>query len=251
VGRLDNKVAIITGAARGQGAAEARLFAAEGAKVVLGDVLDEDGELVAKSIGASAEYQHHDVTDEAAWTALVAHTRETFGGVDILVNNAGILHNAPILDTTLDDYMRVVRVNQVGVFLGMKAVAPTMGERGGGSIVNISSIAGLRGAPSLVAYGASKFAVRGMTKTAALEFGPMGIRVNSIHPGIIDTPMLDDLKVSDPAIKEMMAARIPLREVAGPEQVARLALYLASDDSNHSSGAEFVVDGGITAAIGL
>jgi len=251
VGRLDDKVAIITGAARGQGAAEARLFAAEGAKVVLGDVLDEDGELVAKSIGAAATYVHHDVTDETGWAALVEAARGAFGGVDILVNNAGILHSAPLLDTTVDEYMRVVTVNQLGTFLGMKAVAPAMAARGGGSIVNISSIAGLRGTQNLIAYGASKWAVRGMTKTAALEFAPMHIRVNSIHPGIIDTPMLSDLGIGAEPIKEAVATRIPLGEVAVPEQVAQLALYLASDESNHSTGSEFIVDGGITAGIGL
>jgi len=251
MGRLDGKVAVITGAARGQGAAEARLFAAEGASVVLGDVLDEDGELVAKSIGAAARYEHHDVTDEAGWQVLIATARDAFGGVDVLVNNAGILHTAPLLETTADQYMRIIKVNQLGVFLGMKAVAPAMRERGGGSIVNISSIAGLRGSQGLIAYGASKWAVRGMTKTAALEFGPLGIRVNSIHPGIIDTPMLSDLGIGDAAVKDMMRTRIPLGDVAQPEQVARLALYLASDESDHSTGSEFIVDGGITAAIGL
>jgi 3alpha(or 20beta)-hydroxysteroid dehydrogenase len=251
VGRLDGKVAIISGGARGQGAAEARLFAAEGAKVVIGDILDEDGELVAKSIGAAASYRHLDVTDEAQWAELVAHAVATFDRLDVLVNNAGIFRYSPIESTSVDAYMEVIRINQLGPFLGMKAAARTMADSGGGSIINISSIAGLAGSPGTLAYSASKFAVRGMTKVAALELAPLGIRVNSIHPGVIDTPMLADLRIAEEPVKAAIGSRIPLRQVAQAEQVARMALFLASDDSDHSTGSEFVVDGGITAGLPL
>ena len=251
VGRLDGKVAIITGGARGQGAAEARLFATEGARVVIGDILDDDGELVAKELGDEAIYRHHDVTTEAGWSEIVADTVSTFGRLDVLVNNAGIFRITPISMTSADDYMTVIRVNQLSVFLGIQAVIGAMSQAGGGSIVNISSIAGLRGSPATIAYSASKWAVRGMTKVAALELASLGIRVNSIHPGIIDTPMLADLLITDEAAKSEIGSRIPVGKVATPEQVARLALYLASDESDHSTGAEFVVDGGITASMGL
>ena len=244
VGRLDGKVAIITGGARGQGAAEARLFATEGARV-------DDGELVAKELGDEAIYRHHDVTTEAGWSEIVADTVSTFGRLDVLVNNAGIFRITPISMTSADDYMTVIRVNQLSVFLGIQAVIGAMSQAGGGSIVNISSIAGLRGSPATIAYSASKWAVRGMTKVAALELASLGIRVNSIHPGIIDTPMLADLLITDEAAKSEIGSRIPVGKVATPEQVARLALYLASDESDHSTGAEFVVDGGITASMGL
>ena len=251
VGRLDGKVAIITGGARGQGAAEARLFATEGARVVIGDILDDDGELVAKELGDEAIYRHHDVTTEAGWSEIVADTVSTFGRLDVLVNNAGIFRITPISMTSADDYMTVIRVNQLSVFLGIQAVIGAMSQAGGGSIVNISSIAGLRGSPATIAYSTSKWAVRGMTKVAALELASLGIRVNSIHPGIIDTPMLADLLITDEAAKSEIGSRIPVGKVATPEQVARLALYLASDESDHSTGAEFVVDGGITASMGL
>jgi 3alpha(or 20beta)-hydroxysteroid dehydrogenase len=249
VGRLSGKVAIVTGGARGQGAAEARLFASEGAKVVIGDVLDEEGRLVAKDIGSAAVYHHHDVTAESEWAEIVRLAVDTFGGLDVLVNNAGIFRMAPIQSTSVDAYMEIIKINQLGTFLGMKAVAPAMTR--GGSIVNISSIAGLRGSPGSVAYSASKWAVRGMTKVAALEYAPLGIRVNSIHPGVIDTPMLADLLITDEAAKAAFGARVPVGQVAQAEQVARLALFLASDESDHSTGSEFVVDGGITAGMGF
>jgi 3alpha(or 20beta)-hydroxysteroid dehydrogenase len=250
MGRLSGKVALITGAARGQGATEARLFAAEGAQVVLGDVLDADGELVAKELGDAARYRHHDVTDKADWDAIVAEAVESFGRLDVLVNNAGIFRITPLATTTAEDFNTVIAVNQLGTFLGMQAVIGAMSTSGGGSIVNLSSIAGLRGSAGTVAYSASKWAVRGMTKVAALELAPLGIRVNSIHPGIIDTPMLNDLLITDEAAKQAVGGRIPIGGVATADQVARLALYLASDDSDHATGAEFVVDGGITAGMG-
>jgi 3alpha(or 20beta)-hydroxysteroid dehydrogenase len=248
MGRLDGKVAIITGGARGQGAVEARLFAAEGARVMIGDVLDEEGGLVAKSVGDAAVYRHHDVRSESEWEELVDQAVDLFGRLDILVNNAGIFRMAPLASTSAADYMDVVTINQLGTFLGMKAAAPAMARSGGGSIINISSIAGLRGSAGTMAYSASKWAVRGMTKVAALELAPLGIRVNSIHPGIIDTPMLLDLMITTEEERVAFGARIPLGRVAQAEQVAKMALYLASDDSDHSTGAEFVVDGGITAA---
>jgi 3alpha(or 20beta)-hydroxysteroid dehydrogenase len=251
MGRLSGKVALITGGARGQGATEARLFAAEGAQVVLGDVLDAEGEVVAKELGDAARYRHHDVTSKDDWDAIVAAAVESFGRLDVLVNNAGIFRNTPLATTTTEDNLTVVNVNQLGTFLGMQAVIGAMAKGGGGSIVNLSSIAGLRGSAGTIAYSASKWAVRGMTKVAALELAPLGIRVNSIHPGIIDTPMLNDLLITDDAGKRAIGDRIPLRTVATAEQVARLALYLASDDSDHSTGAEFVVDGGITAGMGF
>ena len=249
--RLAGKVALITGAARGQGAAEARLFAAEGAKVVVTDVLDDDGELVAKELGDAAAFVHHDVTEPDAWQAAVAAALETFGRLDVLVNNAGVFRYTPLATTPVEEFDAVIRINQRSVFLGMQAVIGAMTQAGGGSIVNVSSIAGLRGSPGTAAYSASKWAVRGLTKVAALELASLKIRVNSIHPGIIDTPMLDDLLFTgDAAARQAIGARIPMGEVATADQVARMALFLASDDSDHSTGAEFVVDGGLTAAIG-
>ncbi len=249
MGMLDGKVAVISGAARGQGAAESRLFVAEGAKVLMGDVLDDEGATVATSLGEAAHYLHLDVTSEAAWQQAVHAAEERFGTVDILVNNAGIFRMSPLLDLTLADYMTVITVNQVGVFLGMKAAAPAMIRAGGGSIVNISSIDGLVGSTNSLAYVASKFAVRGMTKTAALELGPHGVRVNSIHPGGIRTPMVTEA-LGDQAAGAMFA-HVPLGRIGEPEEVAKLALFLASDESSYSTGSEFVIDGGWTCGFAL
>ena len=249
MGRLDGKVALITGAARGQGAAEARLMVAEGAQVMLGDVLDDDGELLAKELGRAASYLHHDVTSEDGWAAIVAAATAQFGRVDVLVNNAGVFLVKGMTTTSLDDYMRIVNINQVGTFLGMKAVSETMIGQRSGSIVNISSVAGLRGGRGSIAYTASKFAVRGMTKVAALELAPFGVRVNSVHPGIIDTPMLRELRDAAGGNDDLVKSRIPAGRVAAPEEVARLVLFLASDDSAYSTGSEFVVDGGMTAQL--
>jgi len=246
MGRLDGKVALITGAARGQGEAEARMFAAEGAKVVLTDVLDEEGTVVAKDIGDSAIYAHLDVTSEDEWRAVVTTTIQSFGAVDVLVNNAGIFIPNSIVNTSLEEYRRVIDINQVGVFLGIRAVALHMTGRGTGSIINISSIAGLRGHAGTMSYGASKFAVRGMTKIAAKELSPFGVRVNSVHPGYIVTPMLRQIS-DDPATDDELRARVPNGQLATSDDVARLVLFLASDDSAYITGAEHVVDGGITA----
>ena len=245
MGRLEGKTALISGGARGQGAAEARLFAEEGANVVLTDVLDEDGERTADAIGA--DYLHHDVTSEADWAAAVAYAVELHGGVDVLINNAGIYVETSLLGGDLEQYRRVIEVNQIGVFLGMREVAPVMIERGGGSIVNISSVAGMRAGGGSFAYSASKWAVRGMTRAAAVALGRYGIRVNSIHPGVIDTPMLDETRMATPGNMEELLERIPLGRIAQPEEVAKLALFLASDDSAYSTGSEFIIDGGLLA----
>jgi 3alpha(or 20beta)-hydroxysteroid dehydrogenase len=248
MGRLDGKVVLITGAARGQGASEARLFVAEGAQVMLGDMRDDEGEIVAKELGARAAYFHHDVTSETEWDAIVAATTSKFGRLDVLVNNAGIFKVIGMTQTSLDEYMQMVTINQVGTFLGMKAVTETMIGQGSGSIVNISSIAGIQGSAGTVAYTASKFAVRGMTKVAAIELAPFGIRVNSVHPGYIDTDMLREA-LGDYAPPEVIGATVPNGRLATAEDVARMVLYLASDDSVYSTGSEFVVDGGLTARI--
>jgi 3alpha(or 20beta)-hydroxysteroid dehydrogenase len=250
MGRLDGKIAIVTGGARGQGEAEVRLFVHEGAKVVFGDVLDDLGEKVAADLGGAAVYVHHDVRDEDGWTALVAGAEERFGGVDALVNNAGVLDFGTLThETSLASYMRLVEINQVGVFLGMRAAIPAMLRRGGGSIVNISSTNGFSGYGGTIAYTASKFAVRGMTKTAALEYGKARIRVNSIHPGGIDTPMtrLDDLGEMTQADQDAMYGSFALGRAGQPEEIAKLALFLASDDSSYCTGAEFIADGGMLA----
>ncbi len=251
MGKLDGKVALVTGAARGMGEAEARLFAEEGARVVVADVLDGEGQLVAKDLGDVARYCNLNVTSEPGWAAAVELARSEFGRLDILVNNAGILRISPIAMTTIDDYMAVINVNQVGVFLGMKAVIPAMGANNMGSIVNISSIDGLVGMAGGVAYVASKFAVRGMTKVAALELGSLGIRVNSIHPGGVETPMIHIDGIKPGAVEEMMSKQVPLGRLAQPTEIARLALFLASDDSSYCTGSEFVADGGMTAGFGL
>ena len=245
-GRLAGKVALITGAARGQGAAEARLFAAEGASVLLGDLLDEAGAALAAELGAAAAYLHLDVTREGDWRHAVGTARARFGRLDVLLNNAGILRPGPIETLPLADFEAVLRVNQIGCFLGMQAAIPAMRVSGGGSIVNVSSIAGMRGRAGLVAYVASKWAIRGMTKTAALELGRDGIRVNAILPGAIDTPMIGGPEFS--AERAAHVAKLPVSRIGEPVDVARLALFLASDESAYGTGAEFVIDGGATLA---
>jgi 3alpha(or 20beta)-hydroxysteroid dehydrogenase len=247
---LENKVALITGAARGQGAAEARLFAARGAKVMLCDVLDADGEQTAAAIGPAAAYLRLDVTDEDSWRAAVEATVARFGKLNVLVNNAGIGLLGALKTMSVADYMKTIEINQLGVFLGMRSVAAAMKAAGGGSIINISSIAGLGGAVGGVAYCASKFAVRGMTKVAAMELGPDNIRVNSIHPGGVMTNMLSDAGLTG-AGADALFARTPLGRIAQPEEMATLAAYLASDDSSYSTGSEFVADGGLTAGFAL
>ncbi len=246
MGRLDGKVALITGSARGQGAAEARLFAAEGARVYVTDVLDEEGRATAEEIGEAAVYHHLDVTNEEAWTGIVEEILEHHGHLDVLVNNAGIFRVMPTVLTSEAEYRQIIDINQVGCFLGMKAVIPTMVTAESGSIINISSVAGLTGAAGTLAYSASKWAVRGMTKVAAKEVAPFGVRVNSVHPGIIDTPMMAEAS-PEGSILERVVGAIPMGHVAVADDVARLVLYLAGDESRYSTGSEFVVDGGMTA----
>jgi 3alpha(or 20beta)-hydroxysteroid dehydrogenase len=246
MGRLDGKVALISGAARGQGEAEARLFVAEGARVVLGDLLHDAGAKLAAELGDAARYLPLDVTREEDWDRAVNEAVSAFGGLGVLVNNAGIVDAGPLEHTRLADYQRVIQVNQVGVFLGMRAAIAPMRASGSGSIINISSNAGLEGVPGVIAYSASKWAVRGMTKTAALELGQYGIRVNSVHPGPIDTPMIagDEFDSVD---KDALYASLPISRIGRPDEIAKLVLFLASDDSSYSTGAEFVADGGIMA----
>jgi len=246
--RLEGKVALVTGAARGQGAAEARLFAAEGASVVLGDVLDDDGEAVAAELGDTAVYRHLDVTSESDWAAAVDTAVTKFGRLHVLVSNAGISPMPrPIVDTAPDEYRRVIEVNQVGAFLGVRAVAPAMVEAGGGSIVLISSVNGFVGAGGIAGYVTSKFALRGLAKVAALELGRDGVRVNSVHPGPIDTPMVQPESWGGFDMRPALASSNPLGRIGQPEEVAELVCWLASDASAYCTGAEFVVDGGYLA----
>ena len=246
MGKLADKVALITGAARGQGAAEAQLFAAEGARVMLTDILDAEGAAVAADIGPQAAFMHHDVASKSDWERVVAETLARFGRIDILVNNAAIVVPGTIETTDLDAYMHTIMINQVGVFLGMKEAAPAI-KRQGGAIVNISSLAGIVASPVSIAYTASKWAVRGMTKSAAQELAPFGIRVNSVHPGVIYTDMNAHL-IPTPAMKEYVAG-IPMARTGSADEVAKLVLFLSCDDSSYCTGTEFIIDGGRTAKI--
>ncbi|MED5429416.1 MAG: glucose 1-dehydrogenase [Chloroflexota bacterium] len=246
--RLEGKVALISGGARGQGAAEAKLFALEGAKVILGDILDEEGkstEAEIKAAGGDAKYIHLDVTSEQDWDKAVTEATSGYGKLDILVNNAGILLRKGIEETSAEEWDRIQDVNSKGVFLGTRAVIPEMRKVGGGSIVNISSVAGLIGSTS-AAYGASKGAVRLLTKSTAVQYGPEKIRCNSVHPGLIDTDMVHDIFSNE----ERMSNRIsitPLGTFAEPKDVAFAVLFLASDESRFVTGSELVIDGGTTA----
>jgi 3alpha(or 20beta)-hydroxysteroid dehydrogenase len=245
-GRLAGKVALVTGAARGMGEAEARLFAQQGARVLLCDVLDAQGQAVAKEIGDAALYLHLDVTRESDWSRAVEEAEASFGRLDVLVNNAGIVRSAPLEQMSLADYRAVIDVNQVGVFLGMRAAVPAMARAGSGSIVNVSSIDGLTGMNFVIGYVASKFAVTGMTRAAALELAPRGIRVNSIHPGYVDTPMANPAGEERPTLLQRFAAqRVPLGRMARPDEIAQVALFLASDESSYCTGSQFLVDGGV------
>jgi 3alpha(or 20beta)-hydroxysteroid dehydrogenase len=252
MGRLDGKIALITGGARGMGKSHARHFVAEGARVVIGDVLDERGAAVAAQLGPDAcRYVHHDVTSESDWAAAVTATLEAFGRLDVLVNNAGILRHATIAEMPFAEFRRVVEVNLFGCFLGVKHAIAPMTAAGGGSIVNISSIEGFAGAAGLAAYSASKFGIRGVTRAAAQELGRFGIRVNSVHPGGVMTSMALGAAGSftdiDPAdfIKHM-----PLPRFAEPIEISRLVAFLASDEASYSTGAEFVADGGLLSGPG-
>ncbi|WP_300678922.1 glucose 1-dehydrogenase [Nocardioides sp.] len=245
-GRLGGKVAIVTGGAQGQGEAIVRAFVEEGARVVIADVADEPGQLLAKELGEGVLFVHHDVSSEQSWADLVDATTAAFGPVTVLANNAGILRFNEIVTTPVEEYELLWRVNTLGTFLGIKSVIATMSEAGGGSIVNASSIEGLAGMPLVAGYTSTKFAIRGLTKAAALELGPKGIRVNSVHPGMIDTGMTRGMGADDSAM-EWGGTKVALRRVGVPADIAPLYVYLASDESGFVTGAEIAIDGGATA----
>lgn len=246
-GRLSGKVAIISGASRGQGAAEARLFAQEGARLMLGDIRVEELEQLGQELrdkGLEVLTQRLDVTSESDWLAAVGATEERFGRLDVLVNNAGILKMAGVEDTDLDTWNRIIAVNQTGVWLGMKSAIPAMRKVGGGSIINISSIYGLIGSGAATAYQGTKGAVRILTKTAAVQYASEGIRINSIHPGVIATPMVDEEVPAE--FMPLLTQATPLGRPGRPEEIAYGALFLASDESSFVTGSELVMDGGYT-----
>ncbi|MGW7407090.1 SDR family NAD(P)-dependent oxidoreductase [Streptomyces sp. NPDC054833] len=255
MGKLDGRVVIVTGAARGQGEQEARLFAGEGARVVLTDVLDDRGEELAKELGAL--YVHLDVGEEADWRSALTAAKKAYGRVDGLVNNAGILRFNSLVDTPLEEFMQVIQVNQVGCFLGMKTVAPEMTD--GGTIVNTASYTALTGMAAVGTYAATKHAVLGLTRVAALELAGRRIRVNAICPGAIDTAMSNPARLdpdADPeemtrALDELYRKLVPLGRIGRPEEVARLALFLTSDDSSYITGQPFVIDGGWLAGVSV
>lgn len=241
MGRLDSKVALVSGGSRGMGAAHARRIVNEGGSVVIGDILDEEGQALAAELGAAAHYVRLDVTDPDQWQRSVGATVEQFGKLDILVNNAGIVNPGALRDYPLADWQKVIDINLTGTFLGMQAVIDPMIEAGGGSIINISSIEGISASPFVHGYVASKFAVRGITKSAALELAPHRIRVNSLHPGLVHTPM------SQNTPEELFP--IPLGRIADPDELSAFVVFLASDESAYATGTEFVVDGGLTSQI--
>ncbi|WP_405779795.1 SDR family NAD(P)-dependent oxidoreductase [Streptomyces sp. NBC_00859] len=259
MGKLDGRVFVITGAARGQGEQEARLFVAEGAKVLLGDVLDEQGAALAKELGESAVYVRLDVTREADWSAAVEAAKEAFGKIDGLVNNAGILRFNELVTTPLEEFQQVVQVNQVGAFLGMRTVAPEIEAAGGGTIVNTASYTALTGMAFVGSYAATKAAIVGMTRVAAMELAAKGIRVNAMCPGAIDTPMSNPAQLdpdADPAeasaaLDELYRKLVPLGRVGRPDEVARLALFLSGEDSSYITGQPFVIDGGWLAGVSI
>jgi 3alpha(or 20beta)-hydroxysteroid dehydrogenase len=249
MGRLDGKIAVITGAARGMGAATALLFAKEGAKVAVTDVLPEIDE-IARQIGDAAIAIRLDVASEKDWQRAEATVRNRFGPATVLVNNAGIARFAPLVDFAFEDFQKVLAVNLCGVFLGIKTFAPGMIAAGGGSIINVSSTEGLHGSPGMAAYGSSKWGARGLTKVAAMELSSQGVRVNSVHPGVTDTPMGNPSGLSPDKVRDICAS-IPIGRNASPEEIARVNLFLASDESSYMCGAEVAVDGGMTAGQNL
>ena len=244
--RLKDKHVIITGGAQGQGEAIARAFAAEGARLVIADVADDAGTALAADLGDVAHFSHHDVSDPSSWDRLVVEAEDRLGApVNVLVNNAGVLRFGEVDTMPLDELDLLISVNMRGCFLGMRAVAPSMKQHRQGSIINCSSVEGLAGMASLTAYTGTKFAIRGMTKAAAVELGAHGVRVNSVHPGMIDTPMTR--AHGGEAAMQWGATRVPLERVGTPADIAPLYVYLASDESGYTTGGEFAVDGGVTA----
>ncbi|MET9487981.1 glucose 1-dehydrogenase [Nocardia sp. NPDC006630] len=250
MGQLDGKVALITGGARGMGAEHVRRFVAEGARVVFGDLLDDEGKALAAELGAAVHYVHHDVTDESDWQAAVSAAVAQFGRLDVLVNNAGILRFKKLLEMSLDEWNLMQNINVTGSFLGIKTAAPAMIDSGGGAIVNVSSVEGFVGAAGLSAYSASKFALRGLTKSAARELGHSGIRVNSIHPGGIATPMTASVAGATGLDGNSFFSDLPIPRWGQPVEVSEVALFLASDASSYCTGGEFVVDGGMLTSCG-
>jgi 3alpha(or 20beta)-hydroxysteroid dehydrogenase len=244
---LAGKVAVITGAARGLGAAHARRFVAEGARVVLTDIRDEEGESLAAELGSPARYRRHDVADGGAWEGVLADVESEWGRLDILVNNAGIMLRAPVHETDADAFRNLIDVNLTGTFLGIRTAAPVIGRSGGGSIVNVSSIGGLRALPDCAAYVASKFGVRGLTKAAALDLAPLDIRVNAVLPGIIDTAMVHDGSRTPEEILDRHRNRVAMQRIGQPEEVTEAVLFLASDRASYITGSDIVVDGGRSA----
>jgi 3alpha(or 20beta)-hydroxysteroid dehydrogenase len=251
MGRLNDKVALVSGGARGLGRAMAEEFATEGARVVIGDVLLKEALETAKAIGEQALAIQLDVTSEASWADAVRATEAKFGKLNVLVNNAGTAAGAALVDTTLESWRRVIDVNQTGVFLGIRSAIEPMTAAGGGSIINISSIDGMIGSPGIISYIASKWAVRGMTKAAAMELAPRKIRVNSIHPGHVHTLLASDATTDQAFVRRMIDAHVarhaPMGRTGEPREIARLAVFLASDDASYSTGSEFVADGGFIA----
>jgi 3alpha(or 20beta)-hydroxysteroid dehydrogenase len=247
--RLANKVAIVTGGARGMGEATVRLFIEHGAKVVIGDLLDKEGEALAQELGPNAAYVHMDVSNPDDWQKAVARAQQ-FGPLNVLVNNAAIVHMASIADTTPEDYMRVIKVNQLGTFLGIQAVIAPMKAAGKGSIINISSIDGMQSKNALSAYSSSKWAVRGLTKSAAIELGPYNIRVNSVHPGGVFTVMGGKYaEDADPSVMDPFYKNHAIPRVGLPHEVAYVTLFLATDEASYSTGGEFLADGGWAAGL--
>ncbi|WP_430809682.1 MULTISPECIES: glucose 1-dehydrogenase [unclassified Carboxylicivirga] len=241
--RLENKVAIITGSAQGMGATHAERFIKEGAKVVITDLNEEKGRALANQLGNNSLFIKQDVTRETDWQRVIEKTQKAFGKINILVNNAGITMNKSILKMTEEEYLRIVKINQLSVFMGIKNAALAMKDNNGGAIINISSINGIVGGAA--GYTDTKFAVRGLTKAAVLELAKYGIRVNSVHPGVIATPMVEQGDTKNSV--EAFAKHIPLQRIAQPNEVSNLVLYLASDESLYSTGSEFIIDGGLTA----
>ncbi|MGC4963362.1 glucose 1-dehydrogenase [Gordonia sp. DT101] len=241
MGRVDDKVALISGGSRGMGASHARMLVDEGAKVVIGDILDDEGKALADKLGDAARYVHLDVTSPDDWAAAVTTAVDDFGKLNVLVNNAGIVNGSSLEKFRLDKWKQIIDVNLTGTFLGMQVAVEPMIAAGGGSIINVSSVEGLRGSPWAHGYVASKWGVRGLAKSAALELAPHNIRVNSIHPGLIRTPMTEGLP--DDIIKT------PLGRPAESSEVSTFIIFLASDESSYATGAEFVMDGGLTADV--
>jgi 3alpha(or 20beta)-hydroxysteroid dehydrogenase len=249
---MESTIAIVSGAARGLGASIARLLHRDGARVVLADVRDDEGRNLADSLGERAGYVHLDVTSEAGWAAALAAARSQFGPPNALVNNAGIFRTKPTCRMSAEEYMEIIRVNQLGCFLGMRACVGAMREAGGGSIVNIASTAGIEGVGNALAYTASKHAVIGMTRAAALEFGSAGIRVNAVAPGAMATPLLaESYSVPLEVLAGQPFASSPLKRMGTAEEIAATVVFLVSDESSYTTGSVFVVDGGITAGTGI